>query len=189
MPYIVWVILFVAIVGGLPELIKLIKKNRTSDNVKYCIKSSILDLRRGLFSLQNDIILEDEYKLHDDDFSNLDILLNGFTKHLENDYFWDKLPQYVKNPRDSYYLYLRDFLIENQSKMKLLDIDMYEAEENYNSSVIPKFHLTDFAITYYKALCILQTYYIKFKKFDNENNAIIHDLKALKKAIDKRWTY
>lgn len=183
-------LLFWLFLGGIPFIEKIIIEYRYNNNAKWCISEQTMHLRQKLLRTQNnDIHIETEYKLTDKDTLNLDIIIDQFKKSLSADFLSNRLPKYTKNSEVSFLLYLRDFVIKNQDEMKFCNFEMYQLDETTRNSFRKKFFLTDFAITYYKVLFILQTYYVNQKKIKNENDAIIYDIKHIKETIDNKWTY
>lgn len=186
--YILYFGIFVFITCGLPFLERVIKEYRYNNNVKACINEQTIYIRRNLYILQEDLQIEVEYQLTDKDIPSVDVIIKQFKENLSEDYLSSRLPKYTKSAETSALLYLRDFVIKNQDEMQFGDFKMYRLDEATRNSFVKRFYLTDFAITYHKVLCILQTYYVKFKKITNENNTEIHEIKRIQENIDNGRT-
>lgn len=188
MPYIVVVIAFVAILWALPVLERLIKQNRVSTATKWCANTSGDDLRIRLYRLSSDCNIEEQYKIQDNDAEHINRIIADFKRDLESKFFKSKLKPYFCSNKETYFLYLREYMLEKQYDLTISDIPAYIEVESKNNGGLWRstYEITDFGITYHKVLCLLQTWYIGYKKIDNPQRSEYSDLAETKKAIDDR---
>ena len=190
MPIIIAVALLCLFVWGMPKLEELIKSNRKCNNVKWCINTSIDNLRVVLYRKKD--IVDTKYTIADDDAKNINVIISSFKKYIKDEYFENKYNYTQKRVADTevyYLLKLREYMIKNQYEMAIENLEIYKHEESVNNGGLwhNRFIVTEFGISYHKLLCVLHSWYIAYKKIDNQHSADVADLNNIKGVIDKGY--
>lgn len=179
---IVGVALVVLLFWGVPKLYELIRDRIHSRNIKWCVNSSIDNLRILLYIKSksiDEIYISERYRISSEDAPNINHILNEFQIDLKEKFF-GKMQQNFKKTEISYLLHLRNFLLENQNNLTIEDKIFYELQEERSSDGVLwsyKYKITDFGITYYKVLLLLQVWYSNYKKNINRYALDISELK------------
>lgn len=190
MPMVIAIALLCLLVWGIPQLERLIKSNIKSKNVKWCINTSIDNLRVLLYWKKD--FVESKYTISDGDAKNINVIISSFKKYIADEYFENKYNYMEKPVADAevyYLLKLREYMIQKQYEMAIENLEIYKHEESINKGGLwhNRFILTEFGISYHKLLCILYSWYIAYKKIENQYSADVADLNDIKVAIDKGY--
>ena len=181
---IIGLILFVALFWGVPELDRLIRRDRISRVVKHCCNTDTITLRRDCFYLSKRYTenISEKYQISDSDIQSIDIIIDGFRDDITKKFCANKLKSFLTNNENCFLLYLREYMVQNQYEMSIGDHEIYKHQNSTN--VVHKFAITDFGISFYKVLCLLHLWYVDYKKINNPESSVLSDIKDIKKCID-----
>lgn len=154
---------------------------------KYIVTSSSMSLKHDILYVERKLDIEKDYCiLKDSEHQNVLKIIDVFREAIKNHYFKEKMPKFYKNKERFFLLKLKDFLVDNSDKMDFCGEKMYTPCPH--ESYLTRFQLTDFAISFYKVLFIVENYYKSTLKQKKANNYAIC-IQDTKNIIDKGWTY
>jgi hypothetical protein len=188
---IIGLILFVALFWGVPELDRLIRRDRISQSVKFCSTTDTLTFRRDFFRLTKQYTekISEKYQILDDDAQNIDIIIDDFKNDIIKKHFANKVKYISRNYDNCFLIYLRDYMVQNQYEMSIGDYEIYKHENSVDNGGLwrNRFAITDFGISFHKLLFLLHVWYVDYKKITDISNGLLLDIEEIKKHIDNRF--
>ncbi len=200
MPYII-TILALVIVFLSQKFYEYYKAKRLFENVKWCVSynpSSFdyikpeIKLRDTILHLQRKLSLDEKYLIADNELDVISEILKSFQQDLIQKYFNDSLSNCRFTNAEFFIIKLNDFLEKHQCKDTFNGNEMHTTK-NYKTygtwgvtSFSATYVLTDYAVTYYKALYITQLQHNELLTITNPNALGFQMAETTKKAIDTR---